>query len=288
MARDECEKAAPAARFIPGIFSAALDHYRSLLVAVQFLTRLPTPRVDLGDETERNRILGRSVAFFPMVGALIGAMTGATMLLAGRLWPIGLAVVIGLVFEALLTGAFHEDAVADFCDAFGGGWTRDDILRILKDSRVGSFGALGLGLAVALRGGAIASLEADRFFAAVMASATLGRWAILPAMWVLPPVADRESLSRDIGRQIGAKRLALGTAMAVPGSLWLALLSPGRVAIAIAAVLLLIAWLVRYVGRRLGGINGDSLGFLCYGSQIIVLLTAAASWPWPLTAEGTR
>ena len=101
-------------------------------------------------------------------------------MLAGRFWPIGLAVVIGLAFEALLTGAFHEDAVADFCDAFGGGWTRDDILRILKDSRVGSFGALGLILAVALRGGAIATLETDRLIAAVTASAALGRWAILP------------------------------------------------------------------------------------------------------------
>jgi adenosylcobinamide-GDP ribazoletransferase len=266
--------------------SIAGDHYRSLLVAVQFLSRLPTPRVDLGDEAGRNLILGRSAAYFPLVGALIGAMTGATIVLAGRLWPIGLAVVIGLVFEAVLTGAFHEDAVADFCDAFGGGWTRDDILRILKDSRVGSFGALGLGLAVALRGGAIASLGTDRLVAAVMASATLGRLAILPAMWALPPLADRESLSRDIGRQIGAKRLALGTAMAVPGSVWLALLSPGRVAIAVVAVLVLTAWLVRYVGRRLGGMNGDSLGFLCYASQVVVLLAAGAASPW--SAEVAR
>ena len=142
------------------------------------------------------------------------------------------------------------------------------------------------GINMPIHGGAIASLEADRLIAAVAASATIGRWAILPAMWALPPVADRESLSRDIGRQIGANRLALGTAMAVPGCVWLALLSPWRVAIAIAAVLVLTAWLVRYVGRRLGGMNGDSLGFLCYASQVVVLLAAGASWPW--LAEGAR
>jgi adenosylcobinamide-GDP ribazoletransferase len=203
------------------------------------------------------------------------------ILMAGRLWPIGLAVVIGLAFEAFLTGAFHEDAVADFCDAFGGGWTRDDILRILKDSRVGSFGALGLGLAVALRGAGIASLATDRLLAAVVASATLGRWAILPAMWALPPVADRESLSRDIGRQIGAKSMALGTALAIPGYAGFALSDPVRAAIAVAVVLAVAACLVRYVRRKLGGINGDSLGFLCYASQVVVLLTAAASWPGP-------
>ena len=107
---------------------------------MQFLTRIPTPKVVMDDEAERRKILVRSAAYFPLVGAMIGAMTGATIRLAGHFWPIGLAIVIGLAFEALLTGAFHEDAVADFCDAFGGGSTRDDILRILKDSRIGSYG----------------------------------------------------------------------------------------------------------------------------------------------------
>jgi adenosylcobinamide-GDP ribazoletransferase len=286
MVRHEQEQEAPAARSNSSIRSAALDQYRSLLVAVQFLTRLPTPHIDLGDEAERRLVLGRSAAYFPLVGSLVGAMTGITIWMAGHLWPIGLAVLIGLTFEALLTGAFHEDAVADFCDAFGGGWTRDDILRILKDSRVGSFGALGLGFAVALRGVSIASLEAGWLIAAVTASATLGRWASLPAMWALPPMVDRESLSRDVGQQIGPKRLALGTAMAIPGCTGLALLSPGRLAIAVVAVLVCTTWLVGYVGKKLGGINGDSLGFLCYASQVIVLLAAAASWHW--SAEGAR
>jgi adenosylcobinamide-GDP ribazoletransferase len=280
MTRLEQEREASTLRPAAPIRSMLFEHYRSLLMAVQFLTRLPTPRVDLGDEAETRLILGRSAAYFPLVGALIGTMTGATILLAGRLWPIGLSVAIGLAFEAVMTGAFHEDAVADFCDAFGGGWTRDDILRILKDSRIGAYGALGLGLAVVMRGSAIASLETDRLIAAVSASATIGRWAILPAMWALPPIADRESLSRDVGQQIGPKRLGLGTALAIPGCLGFALISPGRAAVAVVAVLMLIAWLVRYVGRKLGGMNGDSLGFLCYASQVIVLLTAGASSPW--------
>jgi adenosylcobinamide-GDP ribazoletransferase len=286
MALHEHEQEAPAGRPMSSIWSVPLDHYRSLLVAVQFLTRLPTPKVAMGDEAQRCKILGRSVAYFPLVGALIGAMTGATIRLGGQFWPIGLAIVIGLAFEALLTGAFHEDAVADFCDAFGGGWTRDDILRILKDSRVGSFGALGLILALALRGGAIAAIETDRLIAAVTASAALGRWAILPAMWALPPAADRKSLSRDISRQIGSKRLVLGTLMAVPGCSWLAFISPGRLAVGCAASVVLIAWLVRYVRRRLGGMNGDCLGFLCYASQVVVLLITAASWA--SSPEGTR
>ena len=122
-----------------------LIQWQAWIAAVQFLTRLPTPRLDLSDEANRREVLGRSTAYFPAVGGLIGAATGATILLAGRVWPMAVAVAVGLAFEAILTGAFHEDAVADFCDAFGGGWTRDDVLRILKDSRVGAFGAVGMG-----------------------------------------------------------------------------------------------------------------------------------------------
>lgn len=253
-----------------------LDQCRDLFVAVQFLTRLPTPRVDLDDELERRLILGRSTVYFPVVGAFLGAVTGGTILLAAQVWSIAIAVALGLAFEALLTGAFHEDAVADFCDAFGGGWTREDILRILKDSRVGSFGVLGLGLAVTLRGVALGSIEADRLLSASMASASLGRWAALLAMWALPPIADRPSLSRDVGRQVPIGRLLLGTALALPGCVGLAVVSPWRLAAAVAAILAVTAWLVRYVGRRIGGINGDSLGFLCYVAQVVVLLAAAA------------
>ena len=260
-------------------FARVRRQYRAFLVAVQFLTRLPTPRVDLSDEATRRGLLGQAPAYFPAVGAGIGAVTAGVVLLGGRVWPPGLAVVAGLACEALLTGAFHEDAVADFCDAFGGGWTRDDVLRIFKDSRVGAFGVLGLGLAVALRGGAMAALPGDRFAAAVLASATLGRWAILPAMWLLPPVAERASISRDVGQAIGPGRLAVGTLLAGPGCLPLALAHPGLFGGMLLGVLAATLVLVRFVRRRLGGVTGDCLGTLCYAAQVVTLLVAAGRWP---------
>lgn len=281
MTRHELGGGVREGRAVSPFYAAATGHVRSLIVAVQFLTRLPTPHVDLSDDAERRLTLGRATAYFPLVGALVGAMTGATTLLAARFWPVGLAVVIGLAVEAVVTGAFHEDAVADFCDAFGGGWTREDVLRILKDSRIGSFGALGLGLAVALRGGALASLETSQLLTAAAASACLGRWAVLPAMWALPPLSDRESLSRDVGQRIGLKRMALGTVMAIPGCVGFTLASPVRLAVAVAFILVLTLWLVRHVERRIGGMNGDSLGFLCHASQTVVLLSACASWRGP-------
>jgi adenosylcobinamide-GDP ribazoletransferase len=250
---------------------------RGLILAVQFLTRVPTPRVEIRDEVDLRDSMGRATAYFPIVGAMIGLATGAVVLACLRVWPPWLAVTIGLAFEARLTGAFHEDAVADFCDAFGGGWTRDDVLRILKDSRLGSYGTLGLMLAVALRGGSLAAIDPGRLLAASAASACLGRWTGLPAMWALPPVSDRQSLSRDVGRKLGLRRVALGTLLAVPGCAAFAVAEPVRMLAALGATLVVGVWLVRYVGRRLGGINGDSLGFLCYATQIVVLLAACAS-----------
>lgn len=254
------------------------DHARGLILAVQFLTRIPTPQFDLSDDDERHEALGRATAYFPLVGAMVGLATGAVILACSRIWPPWLAVTIGLAFEARLTGAFHEDAVADFCDAFGGGWTRDDVLRILKDSRLGSYGTLGLILAVALRGGSLAAIEPGRLLAAITASACLGRWTVLPTMWALPPSIDRQSLSRDIGRKPSLRRVAFGTVLTIPGCAAFAVAEPARMAAGLAATLLVGAWVVRYVGRRLGGINGDSLGFLCYAAQVVVLLAACASW----------
>ena len=131
----------------------------AFVTAVQFLTRVPLPG-GMNRPGADPALLGHCPLFFPLVGGLVGAAAGGVLWAAAHVWPPPVAIVLALIAEALLTGAFHEDAVADACDAFGGGWTRDDVLRILKDSRVGSYGALGLGLAVALRGATLGAFTA--------------------------------------------------------------------------------------------------------------------------------
>jgi adenosylcobinamide-GDP ribazoletransferase len=166
--------------------------------------------------------------------------------------------------------------VADFCDAFGGGRSREDVLRILKDSRVGSFGVLGLTLAVLLRAGATVEVAASFRFAAVVASATLGRWLILVVMAWLPPVPGRESLARDMALQVGLRGVAAGTLLAVPGVALMASMMLLQLLVAFPA-LIIVTWLFTwYVRRRIGGATGDCLGFACYLAQVLVLLIAAA------------
>src|SRR5687767_10570761 len=120
--------------------------WESFIAAVQFLTRLPLAT----DSPVTPKALQRSPIFFPLVGAFIGLFTASVVGVACLVWPIWIAVLLALAIELRLTGAIHEDGVADFCDAFGGGWSREEILLILKDSRIGTYGALGIFVAIAL------------------------------------------------------------------------------------------------------------------------------------------
>jgi adenosylcobinamide-GDP ribazoletransferase len=122
-------------------------HLRLLLTAVMFYTRLPCPRW-VGHEEEQ---LNRATVYFPLIGWLVGAVTAGVYWGAVQLWPAPVAVLLSTGAGVLLTGAFHEDGLADVCDGFGGGWTRARILEIMKDSRVGTYGLVGLGLVLAVK-----------------------------------------------------------------------------------------------------------------------------------------
>jgi adenosylcobinamide-GDP ribazoletransferase len=247
----------------------------AFLAAVAFLTRVPVP----GGQALPGAVPARlqeAVVFFPLVGGLIGLFTGSVIWASSHLWPMPLAVLIGLAAEAVLTGAFHEDAVADCCDGFGGGWSREDVLRIMKDSRIGSFGTIGLALALLLRAGCLATVDRAELLPVAAASAGLGRWGGLLMMALVPPLVDREGLARDVGSRMRLRDLAAGTVLAAPAVLWYAWLGPVRFACGLAAVLLGTGAWAWYVRRRLGGTTGDCLGLACYLGQIVVLLAAAA------------
>ena len=247
------------------------------LAAVRFLTRIPVPSTTTSSE-QASRDLRAAVPWFPLVGALIGAITAAAIYAAGNVWSPPVAVLLALSVEALLTGAFHEDAVADYCDAFGGGWTRDDILRILKDSRHGTYGVLGLTLAVALRAALLLSLESSPQIQALalIASATWGRFVIVVLMAIVPPVTNRDSLAKDVAHQMRPRDLAWASLAALPGlGLWF-LLDPlgGLLTLLLTAAFLL--WYRPHLLRTIQGVTGDCLGMSCYAGQLILLLCAAA------------
>lgn len=244
--------------------------------AVQFLTRVP-----LSTAPASSAALRRSPVYFPIVGGMIGVTTVAAFWLGAWVWPAWLAVIAALAFEAWLTGGLHEDAVADFSDAFGGGWTRERTLEILRDSRIGTYGVLGVAFAVALRGAAMLALFAAdahvlSWASAIIAAAAIGRWMMVVAMWAVAPVPNREGLAQDVGRRVTSRDLVVSSLWALPCVAVYAALHPLHALVA-AVLLAAFAWnFLGFIQKRVGGTTGDCLGCLGYLSQVLVLLVASA------------
>ena len=247
------------------------------LLALQFLTRVPVPITARLTAAEAREGHIRAVGWFPLVGTLVGCVTAVVAVAAGSMWPAIVAVPIALIVEARMTGAFHEDAVADFCDAFGGGYTTDDVLRIMKDSRVGSYGALGLLLVVGLRAGLTVVLlggEAWHATAVIVAAACFGRLTAVALMAIVRPVGS--GLGKDVAGKVGQSTLLMAIATAVPGLAAFLLLEPLRLIAVVAVALLFLGWFRALLLRRIGGSTGDCLGFAAYAGQLILLLAATA------------
>jgi adenosylcobinamide-GDP ribazoletransferase len=249
---------------------------RAFLTAVQFLTRIPVPGGETRDLSTFPEDIRRGLQFFPVIGGAVGLLSAVALLVFDSVLPFPLAVILALAFEARLTGAFHEDAVADFCDAFGGGWTRDDVLRILKDSRIGSYGALGLFFAVALRaGGLIALADAWSAAAALLIAGTFGRLAILAVMAVVPPVPAREGLAKDVGQVADWSTFGRGAMWCAPVLVFALAYDAAGAVLSAFAVAGFIVWYRSYLLRRLGGVTGDCLGFAAYAAMILTTLVLA-------------
>lgn len=246
------------------------------LLAVQFLTRLPVPGLDALPEAQVQQALRRAPVWFPMVGTLVGCMTAAVLFAANLLWALPVAVLLALAFEAWMTGAFHEDAVADFCDAMGGSRDRETTMRIMKDSRIGSYGALGVVFAVALRAALLITMPLPLLAPALIGSACFGRALAVAAMILIPPPEEGQGLAAKVGQPGHLSPLSVALA-ALPGLLPFALVAPLALAAATILSMLFLIWLRALLLRRLGGVTGDCLGFAAYAGQLILLLAAAAA-----------
>ena len=135
----------------------ARTYLRACAAAFTFLTRVPAHRVVRHDGQD----LANAAPYFPLVGVVVGAVGGAAFAAASLLWPTLLAIIISVAATVWMTGAFHEDALADALDGFGGGWDRAQILAIMKDSRVGSYALVGVALVLGAKVAALATIAGD-------------------------------------------------------------------------------------------------------------------------------
>jgi adenosylcobinamide-GDP ribazoletransferase len=240
----------------------------SLRVAFSFLTRLRL----MGEHAVAKGDLARAGWAFPIVGLVVGAAGGGVCAAALALdLPPLLCAILGVAVMVLLTGALHEDGLADVADGFGGAFEREAKLKIMRDSRIGTFGVIALVLVLA---GRLATVEAlDRPLAALLAliaAASLSRAAMVCLMTALPP-ARKSGLGADAGRPdtlnaAAATIVAVALAVAALGPLGGAIASLATAGV--AGLVAFLAW------RQIGGATGDVLGAAQQLTELAVLIAA--------------
>ncbi len=239
---------------------------RGLVVATQFLTRIPMP----GRAVEAREI-APAMIWFPAVGALVAGATAAIVVFTQpRLGQS--SIVLGLIFAALVTGGLHEDGLMDASDGLGGGYTRERALEIMKDSRIGSFGAIAIVLLYLARFTLFAQLG-PKLLVILPATAALSRATSIVLMSWLPN-ARAQGLADDAGHGLSPVTVIAGLLLAIAMA---AVLAPrsALLMVAIAAVFTGAAGL--YFRKRLGGIVGDALGAVIVIAEVL-MLGAVVAW----------
>ncbi|WP_196140978.1 adenosylcobinamide-GDP ribazoletransferase [Aliikangiella sp. G2MR2-5] len=261
-------------------------------IALGFLTRLPVP-VNL-NFSQMN--LNRASRYFSLIGWVVGAMCAVIFFAASQLFPPALAVAISMLFGLLLTGCFHEDGLADTCDGLGGGWNAQQKLSIMKDSRIGTYGAVALWTALTMKLLALVALAqtsvsvdyasysiASRLFGsevelnfallALLVAHPLSRALSTTLIYFLSYVSGSEkSKVKPLAEKINLLDIVLSIFI---GGLSLFLVPEFAIHILVACIMVTFLWSV-WLKRQIGGFTGDALGATQQLNELSIYLTIIA------------
>lgn len=254
---------------------------RHLLLAVQFYTRIP-----LGSRVAEwvgfsPAMLRRSAAHFPGVGWVVGAVAAVVLVGAHQWWTALVAAVLSTAATVWLTGGFHEDGLADTADGLGGTVGRERALEIMRDSRVGSYGALALTLALLAKTVLLAGLldqGSRRAVAAVLLAHVLSRCAPLLVMAWLHYVGAEGGKAKPMADDISPSGLLVAAAWTMPAVALAGICFGWDSLVLVAGVGLPLLWMVRLLQARLQGYTGDTLGATQQVVELGVYLSLAAAW----------
>lgn len=238
------------------------------VLALSFYTRLPCPKsLDFAQ-------LPQAAVYLPVVGWIVGGASGLAFYLAHWILPTSTAVIAALVAGIFLTGAFHEDGFADVCDGFGGGYGKERILEIMKDSAIGVYGALGLILLISIKISLLGSFAAAEIPWLFLTGHSISR--LTPLLLMRRYDYARSNHSKSGGAMIKPEAGHLAFAV-VAALLPFIFLPPGQL-LTIPPVLLACFWLGHYFFRHIGGYTGDCLGACQQVCETVFYLGAAVIW----------
>ncbi|WP_028103066.1 adenosylcobinamide-GDP ribazoletransferase [Pseudoduganella violaceinigra] len=235
-----------------------MQQLRLFFIALQFFTRLPIP----GWVGFEPAWLQHASRYFPAVGLVVAAIAGAVYAAAALVLPPAVAVLLSTAAGIYATGAFHEDGFADSCDGLGGGHTRERVLEIMKDSRIGAYGAIGIGLMLASKVATLASMPKTAVLGALLAAHPLSRLMACALIWRME-YARAEGKAKPLAQEMRGGEFAIAVltaALSAAGAWYAGWLSAAALATGLACMLLATLWMARKFQQRLGGYTGDCLG----------------------------
>jgi len=245
-----------------------MQQIRLFFIALQFFTRLPIPSW-VGFEASW---LQHASRYFPLVGCVVAAIAAGVYFAAALVLPAPVAAVLSTAASIYLTGAFHEDGFADTCDGLGGGMTRERVLEIMKDSRVGAYGAIGIVCMLAAKLSALAMLPPRLAVGALFLAHPLSRLAAASLIWKLEYVRG-EGKAKPLAQQMTGSELAIAAVTALlPAPFLLAAgwISWNTLLVAMLAALLGAVWLGRKLQVCIGGYTGDGLGAVQQLAEVLI------------------
>ena len=243
------------------------QQWRYFLTAIMFFTRIPI-KLNEFDEADLNK----STRFFPLVGILVGLVGALVFWLSDILLPLEVAVLLSMVATILLTGAFHEDGLADSIDGLGGGWSKEQVLTIMLDSRIGSYGAIGLVMGLLIKYQALSYQTVALIPASIVAGHALSRLCAVLVMFTQNYVKT-EGKSKPLATQLNTTELIIATFF---GLLPMALLEMKYLA-ALIPVAVVWLWFSAKIKARIGGYTGDCLGAMQQLTEIAFYIGLLAS-----------
>lgn len=269
----------------PTVIQFIKYEYRLLLVAIQFLTRLPVPPFIHYNP----QWLHQSSRHFPAVGLLVGLLCAGVFWLGSILFTPLVAAVISTVFGIRLTGGFHEDGLADSCDGLGGGLTRERTLTIMKDSRLGTYGVLGLVSALLLKVTLLASMPLSVAIIALIIGHTASRLLCISLLALLPYGGEIEhAKAKPMAQQLTPLQGVLSSGWLILAGVLVTIIFPntmhqiglGQWLLTLLLALIATDYMRRLLYRRLEGYTGDGLGATQQVSEVAIYIGLAASMPF--------
>ncbi|UTD16779.1 adenosylcobinamide-GDP ribazoletransferase [Tenacibaculum mesophilum] len=247
-------------------------HY--FLTAVLFFTRIPCPKwVDHSPE-----ILNKSSRYFSLVGIVVGSIAALAYFAFSYIFPTDIAIVISMISSIWITGAFHEDGFADVCDGFGGGWTKEKILTIMKDSRLGTFGVSGLVFILAIKFLALYHLQnlSIDLILVIISGHSISRFIATVLLYTHDYVRDIDSSKiKPTTKQMSSKSLLIS---AIFGVVPLFFFQKPTVFLVLLPLLLTYFYMGHFFKKWIGGQTGDCAGALQQVSEIVFYLSLLALW----------